>query len=81
MSPTLFHECLFHLLSVLVGTAASWRSSLTSCYYIISIHHCSSNSIFKWSCLDSEGELDTDIDVTGHLDDLGQLDSLLGGGL
>lgn len=36
MSPTLFHECLFHLLSVLVGTAASWSSSLTSCYYIIS---------------------------------------------
>lgn len=29
--------------------------------------------------LDSQGELDTDIDVTGHLDDLGELDRLLGG--
>jgi hypothetical protein len=31
--------------------------------------------------LDSEGELDADVDVTGHLDDLGELDGLLGGGL
>lgn len=31
--------------------------------------------------LDSKGELNADVDVTGHLDDLGELDGLLGGGL
>lgn len=29
--------------------------------------------------LDTQGELDTDINLTGHLDDLGELDRLLGG--
>jgi hypothetical protein len=29
--------------------------------------------------LDSKGELDTNIDLTGHLDNLGELDGLLGG--
>jgi hypothetical protein len=29
--------------------------------------------------LDAQGELNTDIDLTGHLDDLGELDRLLGG--
>lgn len=31
--------------------------------------------------LDTQGELDTDVDVAGHLDDLGELDGLLSGGL
>ena len=29
--------------------------------------------------LDTQGELNTDIDIAGHLDDLGELDGLLGG--
>lgn len=29
--------------------------------------------------LDSEGELDTDVDLAGHLDDLGELHGLFGG--
>lgn len=29
--------------------------------------------------LDTEGELDADVDLAGHLDDLGELDGLLGG--
>lgn len=29
--------------------------------------------------LDAQGELNADIDLTGHLDDLGELDRLLGG--
>lgn len=29
--------------------------------------------------LDAQGELDTDVDLTGHLDDLGELDGLLSG--
>lgn len=31
------------------------------------------------SCLDSKGELDADVDLAGHLNDLGELDGLLGG--
>ena len=34
----------------------------------------------RW-CLDTEGEFDADIDVAGHLDDFGELDGFLGGGL
>lgn len=30
-------------------------------------------------CLDSKGELDADVDLAGHLDDLGELDGLFGG--
>ena len=30
-------------------------------------------------CLDAESELDADVDLAGHLDDLGELDGLLGG--
>lgn len=29
--------------------------------------------------LDAEGELNTDVDLAGHLDDLGELDGLLSG--
>jgi hypothetical protein len=31
--------------------------------------------------LETESEFDADINVAGHLDDLGELDRLLGGGL
>jgi hypothetical protein len=31
--------------------------------------------------LDTKGELHTDVNLTGHLDDLGELDGLLGGAL
>lgn len=31
------------------------------------------------TCLDAEGELDANVDLAGHLDDLGELDGLLGG--
>lgn len=31
--------------------------------------------------LDAEGELNTDVDLAGHLDDLGELDGLLGSAL
>lgn len=33
------------------------------------------------SCLDSKGELDADVDLAGHLDDLGELDGLFGSAL
>lgn len=32
-------------------------------------------------CLDTEGELDANVNVPSHLDDLGELDRLLGGAL
>lgn len=32
-------------------------------------------------CLDTEGELDSDVNIPSHLDDLGELDRLLGGAL
>lgn len=34
-----------------------------------------------WEALDTEGELDADINVARHLDDLGKLNRLLGRGL
>lgn len=35
----------------------------------------------SWNLLDTQGELNTDIDLAGHLDDLGELDGLLSSAL
>jgi hypothetical protein len=76
-----FNEWLIPTPGFVWNRSLSGAQSHVLLLYHILTHDHPTQGVAIVFCLDSEGELDTDIDITGHLDDLGQLDRLLSSGL